>query len=227
MRGPAAAGGFRLCRERAARPAAWHTIWGVMPLTLTERELLETVRSTDLDSRGRFEYLVLLRRVATSASIPVLAESLGSSDPNVRATALRTLADLGGDEATSLMEGALDSANANTVAWAAAGLEKVNAVVAVPAIVRCLAERRVHLVGDAEKALTRALGVLGDDRVVEELTVSAMQPRRGVRRLGLKALALIGTSGSEAALDGLMSDLSWRDRRLATRHRDRVRNVRA
>jgi HEAT repeat protein len=197
-----------------------------MPLTLTERELLETVRSTDLDSRGRFEYLVLLRRVATSASIPVLGESLGSSDPNVRATALRTLADLGGDEAVSLMQGALDSSNANTVAWAAAGLEKVNAVVAVPAIVRCLAERRGQL-GDAEEALTRALGVLGDDRAVEELTVSAMQRRRGVRRLGLKALALIGTSRSEAALDGLMSHLSWRDRRLATRHRGRARNVRA
>ena len=92
---------------------------------------------------------------------------------------------------------------------------------------RCLAERRAQLVGDAEKTLTRALGVLGDDRAVEELTVSAMQPRRGVRRLGLKALALIGTSGSGAALDGLMSDLSWRDRRRATRYRGRARNVRA
>ena len=54
------------------------------------------------------------------------------------------LADLGGDEAESLMEGPLDSADANTVAWAAAGLEKVNAVRAVPTMVRCLGRTLGH-----------------------------------------------------------------------------------
>ena len=172
--------------------------WVAIVRQRTERELLEAVRNTELDSRARFENLVFLRRVATTASIPVLGESVGSSNHHVRATALRVLADLGGDEAVSFMEGALESSSANTVDWAAAGLEKLGAVRAVSSMVRCLAQRRAQLVGDAEKTLTEALGVLGDDRAVEELTVSAMQPRRRVRRLGLKALARIGTSQSEA-----------------------------
>ena len=104
-----------------------------MPLTRTERELLETVRSTELDSRARFENLVFLRRVATNASIPVLGESLGSSDPNVRATALRRWPILVETKPQSLMEGALESSSReSSVAWAAAGLEKVGAVERCP-----------------------------------------------------------------------------------------------
>jgi HEAT repeat protein len=137
-----------------------------------------------------------------------LTRTLAHPDARVRRETLMALARIGGDEAANLVCGMVSDPDPRVRETAALAAGTLGAEAAVQPLLRTIGEGDEPAI---EVAVLRALGRLGDDRVVPELERKASgsilsRPTTEVRVAAYRALAAVGTPSARDALRGGLHD---------------------
>jgi HEAT repeat protein len=164
-------------------------------------ELLEVLVSGADDSREAAA--VALGRFGAAAAGP-LARLLVTGDADVRWWAARALAEVGTDDAVSLLVRALDDADPDVRACAALALGQIGNGTAAPELALRLADESAFVASIAADALS----MIGQP-AVEALAGSLTEENPHVRLLAVRALGRIGSQSAIGPLFGLLEDPSY------------------
>jgi HEAT repeat protein len=186
------------------------------------------------DYRVALKAAQTLRATRLPSTVPAFADALKRNNSDLKVTAIRALAELGGPDAVEALTRALDDASGGIRSMAVSALESLDDPAAVPAIIRALDDKNREVQTTAANALTRkpdlraleplraqllegyypevraiaarALGGLPLPRAVDALILALYDQFPDVRLAAASALGRIGDPRAVDALIPLLRD---------------------